>query len=484
MPGDNHSNTNNRLSAHAGRFYSADSKSLRNDIESLLKNNPCSYSSGIVRAIIAPHAGYVYSGPTAAVAYNMLNRSAEYDNIFLIGSSHRHRYNGAAIYSDGNFITPLGEVIVNSDLCNKLIREFTCFTSYNKAHLEEHSLEVQLPFLQYIFGNNMKIVPILIGTDSTSQIKKISESLRPWFNSGNLFIVSTDFSHFPEYNEAVKLDNLTLKEFLNSDAESFAKWILKSEKNKIGGSVTPMCGWTSGVVLKFLQEKEDNLTFKHLSYSNSGDSKYGEKDSVVGYHSIALIDDNKNSKEFYLSEEEKQVLLKLARDNIENRLQMGSFINTNESDYSAKLKEKSGAFVTLKIDGKLRGCIGRITATDPLFETIKQMSASAAFSDSRFDPVKASELDKLSIEISVLSIPRKIESPNEIVIGKHGVLLKKESVSATFLPQVAIEQGWSVEKLLGHLSKDKAGLGWESWKESDLFVYEALVFGLEQDNKF
>lgn len=145
------------------------------------------------------------------------------------------------------------------------------------------------------------------------------------------------------------------------------------------------------------------------------------------------------------------------------------------------IKKELGAFVTLRINGKLRGCIGRFISTDPLYEVVKQMAVAAALEDYRFNPLTKEEFEKTGIEISVLGPLKKINNISEIVLGKHGIYIKKDLHSGTMLPQVATENGWSVEEFLGYTSRDKAGLGWSGWKDADIYVYEAVV--LEENKK-
>ncbi len=404
----------------------------------------------------------------------MLLTGKKYERVFIIGSSHRQRFNGAALYTQGNFITPLGEVVVDRKICSDLIGSSKYFTNYPAAHLEEHSIEVQLPFLQYLLKDKLSIVPVLLGTSNSEECREIASALEPWFTPENIFIFSSDFSHYPEYSNALKLDSLTADKILNASAGEFLDWINKCEKNESYGALTPMCGWTSGLVLKYLAETNSRSEFIHIDYANSGDSKAGSKNGVVGYHAIALVD--KEAEDLVLSEDDKMKLLRLARENISSRLISGKFITPDKAEFEGMLSNNFGAFVTLRKDNKLRGCIGKITASEPLFETIRQMSVAAAFNDSRFDPLGKEELNKIKIEISVLSEMKKIEDIDEIIPGRHGVYLKKGITSATFLPQVAEEQNWNRDELLGNLAKNKAGLGWFGWKDADIYIYEAIVF--------
>lgn len=468
-----HPGDTNRQPFVAGSFYPANPDTLNNIVGSYIKDKEDCRHSLKTRALIAPHAGYVYSGSVAGAAYASVDSWHNYDKVFIIGSSHRHRFNGAALYADGDFITPLGVVKVDRSICRNLIESSKLFTNYPEAHIDEHSIEVQLPFLQYLMKEKLSIVPILLGTDKPEDCREIANSLKTWFGPRNLFIISSDFSHFPEYSKAVELDSITSEIFLNSSPDDFAEWISKCEKAQSYGALTPMCGWTAGLVIKHLAESANDINFIHLDYENSGDSVKGDKEGVVGYHAIALVEEEKN---FEISEKNKARLLKIARDNIESRLYSGNFISSSGSEPDSELSQSLGAFVTLRLGTKLRGCIGRLNASEPLFETIKQMSVAAAFNDSRFSPLKRDELKKLRIEISILSEMKKINDIEEIITGKHGVYIKKGTITATFLPQVATEQKWNREELLGHLSDKKAGLGWLGWKDADIYIYEAIVF--------
>ena len=176
------------------------------------------------------------------------------------------------------------------------------------------------------------------------------------------------------------------------------------------------------------------------------------------------------------TEIEKQTLLALARESICKALLYKHKPLNKTIEITETLLQHCGAFVSLHRNEKLRGCIGCFEATQPLFEVVKEMALSAAFHDYRFPHVTASEIDSIRIEISVLTPLKKIDSIDEIQLGKHGIYIEKGYQSGTFLPQVAIETHWTKEEFLGHCSMDKAGLEWNSWQNADLYIYEAIVF--------
>jgi len=173
---------------------------------------------------------------------------------------------------------------------------------------------------------------------------------------------------------------------------------------------------------------------------------------------------------------EKKELLAIARNTIETYLKTGKTSEVNPKDITPAMRENCGAFVTLHKDGALRGCIGRFSASEPLYKVVQQMAISAATEDNRFSVVTIDEMKDIDLEISVLTPMQKINSIDEIEMGRHGIYIKKGFYSGTFLPQVATETGWSKEEFLGYCSKNKAGLGWDGWKEADIYIYEALVF--------
>jgi AmmeMemoRadiSam system protein B/AmmeMemoRadiSam system protein A len=472
----------------AGRFYAADKVTLSKDISQLFESCIKVPSKLKVRAIISPHAGYVFSGRVAAAAYSAIDRNTTYKNIFIIGSSHIMAFDGASVYNSGDFITPLGKMIVNKEIANKLKNENKLFNFPVTAHLQEHSLEVQIPLIQYYFSNNTMIVPIIIGTNNINSIKKIAEILKPWFTSENLFVISSDFSHYPSYNTAVEVDNSTANSIVTGNPQNFLDVLKKNSSRNAPGLSTSMCGWTSGLLLLYLAEGNDLLEFKRIDYCNSGDSKYGNKDEVVGYNAIELTEKNNKTStpknladEIRFSDEEKDELITIARNNIKSILYDQKRLPVDKETLPEIFKKPLGAFVTLKINGALRGCIGRFISSDPLYEVVLESSQSSAFEDPRFSPLTKEEFSRTEIEITVLGPLKKIDNIKEIVLGRHGIYIKKDFRTGTMLPQVATENGWSVEEFLGYTSRDKAGLGWDGWKNAELFIYEGIV--LEEKKK-
>jgi AmmeMemoRadiSam system protein B/AmmeMemoRadiSam system protein A len=481
-----------RQPAVAGSFYPSGSNELRNELAGYFGSFAKPQPGVKVRAVIVPHAGYVYSGHTAAAGFAAVPSDAMYDNIFLIGASHRYAFDGAAVFCSGNMVTPLGTVQVNRELGQQLISSSRFFFERDDVHIPEHSLEVELPFIQYHFSHPAKVVPILLGTHNISVLKAVASGLKPWFNEHNLFVISSDFSHYPSYNDARTADKLTSNAILTGNPDTFLKTVRNVETSGIKNLATAMCGQAAGLVLLYLTEGDKTISIRNVEYRNSGDMPYGDKSQVVGYNAIVFEDKTVDPPEaasgdsFSLTAEERKTLLEIARDAISSRLKGNRLPAVDAARLTPRLKEPLGAFVTLTIKGDLRGCIGRFTpadpqaeSSDPLWKVVSSMAVEAAFGDPRFPPLTATEYPGIHIEISVLGPMKKISDINEIKIGKHGIYLKKGYRSGTLLPQVASERRWSVTDFLGYCARDKAGIGWDGWKDKDteIFIYEAYVFG-------
>jgi AmmeMemoRadiSam system protein B/AmmeMemoRadiSam system protein A len=474
--------TKDRQPYAAGRFYPVDKQTLSGDILRFFQSCPKTPASWNIRAIISPHAGYVFSGGIAAEAFHAIPATAVYKNIFIIGSSHVMTFDGASVYRSGDYITPLGKAVVNREISGKLISDNKVFDYPENAHLQEHSLEVQIPFIQSYFKETPGIVPIIIGTQNETTVRKIADALRPYFIRDNLFVISSDFSHYPSYADAIRTDSLTSLGITSGNPQTFLNTLRKNSDEGVPGLLTSMCGWTSGLTLLYLIEGNKNLEIKHIGYCNSGDSPYGNKSEVVGYNAFAVIDkhdmaekSDDQSSDIVFTTAEKNQLFRIAENSIRTMLYENKKISLDEKDMTENLKRQLGAFVTLKVDGALRGCIGRFISSDPLYNVVKESALSSAFEDPRFTPLTKEEFDKTQIEITVLGPLKKINNISEIVLGRHGIYIKKDYRSGTMLPQVATENKWTVEEFLGYTSRDKAGIGWTGWKDAEIYIYEGVV---------
>ncbi len=460
----------NRIPAVAGTFYPASAKDLKNEVSNFFLNVPKTSSTNVA-ALIVPHAGYVFSGQVAASAYSKLDRNAHYKTIFLIGASHRKYFSGVSTYSIGNYTTPSGEVSINESITAQLMKNNPFIYYDADADQYEHSLEVQLPFLQYWLKNKFLIVPLILGSDDLVLGEKLAEALRPWFNPKNLFVISSDFSHYPDYETANKIDAETAEAIVSNNSKKLRS-VCEKTKQPSNNVLTGLCGAAAVQTLLHLTKDDKTVSFEKILYRNSGDVSLGDKKRVVGYWAIAV---NRKTEPFHITKEEEKKLLQLSRSSIYAKLTGTSMVQ--DSNQTGILNEKCGVFVTLKKEGKLRGCIGRFNPPTTLFQTIQEMAVSAATQDTRFNPVTAEELVKIDIEISVLTPLKKIDSIDQFELGKQGIYIKKGYNSGTFLPQVATETGWTKDEFLGHCSRDKAGIGWDGWKQAELYTYEAIIFG-------
>ena len=479
---DGAAEADDREAVFAGKFYPGEKGELKASLNKYFSQATGKQTDAPVAALIAPHAGYPYSGKVAAAAYKQLDPERRYKNIFIIAPSHRVSFEGASIYHKGDYTTPLGKVKVNRELAEKLVRENEIFVFNPSAHSQEHSLEVQLPFLQHHLQQDFQIVPIVTGTQDQAKIREIAGILEPYFNEHNLFVVSTDFSHYPGYEDAEKVDRATADAITGNSPEKLMNTLQSNAQKDISNLVTSMCGWPGVYTLLNITGKKDDIQIKKILYQNSGDA-LNRKDRVVGYWAISFYRKNKKNQQnmsFQLNQEEKKTLLHIARKTLEEYIRNDRKPEFEEEQFSETLKKKTGAFVTLQKGGELRGCIGRFEANLPLYELVGQLAVSSATQDMRFSPVNEEELDEITLEISVLTPMEKIESIEEIELGTHGIYIQKGGMTGTLLPQVAEKFDWTREEFLGHCARDKAGIGWEGWKDADVFTYRAIVFS-EQD---
>ena len=464
-----------RPATQAGRFYESDARLLSHEVDSLLARHAQRSDDEDVAALIVPHAGYYFSGSVAASAYARLNPEKKYKRIFLLGPSHHEWLDGASVNGEVDYYaTPLGDVKVDRETARQLIKTDSVFSYQPKAHNREHCLEVQLPFLQRHLGEVPPIVPIIISTNDFSKLKRMAEVLKPWFTEENLFIISSDFSHYPSYEDAYEVDAKTGEAVASGDVEQFIAVIEANARSGKRNLSTSACGEFPIITLMLMLNGQYQV--KHIMYQNSGDIGDHDHSRVVGYHSFAFIRNGqtRTNTEFTLSYEEKQMLKKIAYTSIKDSLNGKPISMFNLQ--SSILNQKCGAFVSLHKQGRLRGCIGHFGEDVPLHEIVAEMARAAAFEDPRFPPVHREELGDIDIEISVLTPMRRIQSLDDFQLHKHGIYIRKGYRSGTFLPQVADEVNWTKEEFVGHCSQDKAGLGWNGWRDAELYVYEAIVF--------
>ena len=452
----------------AGAFYPDISQDLSSMIDGFLSAADPPAIEGDIFALISPHAGYGFSGPTAAFGYKLI-KGKPYTTVVVIGTSHHFGFSGVSVYPQGIFRTPLGEVEVDTDFTKKLLDKDHDVTFRPLAFAKEHSVEVEIPFLQMTLIN-FKIVPVVMG-DCTLQICQRFAAMLKLAIGGRkdvLVVASTDMYHGYDYDELEVVDAKTITYLKAMDASGLY-YALREGKAQL-------CGGFGVVSTLILAKSLGHTTPAILQHTNSAEVT-GKKTKgiwTVGYVSCAI--DQEKGEAAMLSKEQRKKLLELARKSIETYLKTGKKLEVTETD--PQLLRVMGAFVTLHEHGELRGCIGTMVGRQPLYLAVRDMAVEAAVGDPRFPPMKPDELQDVEIEISALSPLEKIDSADKIKLGTHGVLIRRGIYSGVFLPQVATETGWSKEEFLSQLCSQKAGLPANAWKDksTEIYVYTAEVF--------
>jgi AmmeMemoRadiSam system protein B/AmmeMemoRadiSam system protein A len=459
-----------REPAVAGTFYPDDPDELATMVDAFLESVEDTYGDPI--ALIVPHAGYVYSGWVAGYAFKELEGVA-YDTIVIIGPNHRHAtFQDISVYARGAFRTPLGLIPVDEEIAQALLDMDEHIVFKPDVHAAEHSIEVELPFLQRIY-QDLEIVPVVIGQPTEENIEILTEALVEVLDDRKALIVaSSDMSHYPPYDDAVRVDSATLAAMETMDPQALLSTIKDSMTSAIPNLGTCLCG--EGPVLTAMKVAvrlgANQVTV--LRYANSADSPFvaGDRSRVVGYGAVMFW----RYEPPHLTAVEKDRLLTIARESIAQHLEDGAVPEFNVTEPS--LLRKSGAFVTLERAEELRGCIGHILARQALHATVQQAAVSAATEDPRFPRLSPEELDEITIEISVLSPLRRVTHTESIEVGRHGLVIVAEGRSKLLLPQVASEEGWTREEFLEAVSR-KAGLANDAWRQgAALYTFTAIVF--------
>jgi len=460
-----------RRQSVAGKFYPADKIKLEQMIDDYLGQAQVQKSESPPQIIITPHAGYIYSGKVAAYAYKTL-LNTNFERVILLGRSHNAQFNGIAADTNDFWQTPLGKVKIDQEFIDLLP-----VIKNSKPHQNEHSLEVQIPFLIKTLGQDIKIVPLLFGDENINTIQSLADSLEKLVDNKTLIVISTDLSHYPNYSDAINLDNQTIGSILSNDIDEFRNKISELTQLNTSNVSTLACAQPAVETAIILSQK---LGFKPelLKYANSGDYFPEQKDQVVGYAAIAYTG-TVNSEDITkreLNPEEQKIALEIARKTLENYFNQTEYIPDVSSYPIFQLKR--GAFVTLKIKGQLRGCMGNFEPDKTIVEILQDMALSAAFNDSRFQPLTAEEFKNIEMEISVLSPREKISDYNLIEAGKHGVYVQKGKKTGTYLPQVASENNWTKEEFLKSLCEDKSQIGPNCWLDpkTNLYIFTAQIF--------
>jgi MEMO1 family protein len=471
-----------RQSVYSGTWYPGTEEELRSVVDAYLSEAETEDLQGTIIGLVAPHAGFTYSAPVAACAYIPL-KGQRAETVVLIGNAHREGFIGAAIDSAETYVNPLGSVKVDVELARQIVDRCPSVTINARPHAQEHSLEIQIPFLQRTLGNEFNILPVLFGYDPDGADIQIASALVDLLkNRKALLVASTDLTHYPSWSDAKRIDSETIQWIASMDTERLKKHEKHIMANKTHNLSCVLCGLTATTTVMSVCRELGADYGKILKYANSGDIPMGDRHRVVGYGAIAFVKEHTESVKSEnagietgkLTENEENMLLEMARLVLTEFVTAGNIPPVKLNNRLEKIHR--GAFVTLRKGTSLRGCIGYIEPIKTCAVAVRENTISAAAKDPRFPPVSESELKDITIEISVLTPPEHIESWTDILIGKHGILLEKGRHRSVFLPQVATEQGWDLETTLNHLAQ-KAGMSPNAWRDGAQFkVFEAQVF--------
>lgn len=451
-----------RKAAVAGQFYAGSTAELKREVDNLLDQSategPCP------KVLVAPHAGYVYSGPIAAAVYGRLrNATHPIERVVLLGPSHRVAFRGIATSSATSFETPLGQVPLDREAIAK-VEKLPWVAPGDAAHAGEHSLEVHLPFLQRCLAG-FQLVPLVVGDAAPDQVAAAIDSL--WGGPETLIVVSSDLSHFLPYEQAREKDAATCRQ-------------IEAQDPSLTGDQACGCRPLNGLLTVL---KERGLRIERVVAKNSGDTA-GSRDRVVGYGAWVVNDgarhavnsdstgesnDDATPDNEMLSLAQRQQLLHLARSAIVHGFSRREAFEFDIAAFDSELQTPRGSFVTLNAQGRLRGCIGNLTDSRPLLHDVASNAGAAAFRDPRFAPLRPEEYPGIEVHISVLSRPSAIAIRSRAALaqflrpGVHGVILQEGSRRATYLPSVW-EKLPDPDQFIAEL-RTKAGLPRSGWSE-------------------
>ncbi|MFO7676413.1 MAG: AmmeMemoRadiSam system protein B [bacterium] len=462
-----------RSPAVAGQFYPADSAALAAEVDAMLAGAPAADPGGRVVAIQVPHAGYPYSGRVAARAFKLVAGSGPV-TVVMVGTSHRVMLTGAAVFPKGAWRTPLGAVPVDEELARDVLARDSTFQSLPEAHRMEHSLEVQVPFLQRALGS-FRVVPIMVLQPSWDQCERMGRALAAACRGRNvLLLASTDLYHGESYSEAVRTDSLTVAHFAGFNPRDLHAALDARKAQACGGYA---------VVVTMVAARELGADRAVVLETTNSNDVTGERGGYcVGYSATAFVAGGPAGQAEpaadpdALDAAERSTVLALARRTVEQYVRSG--VRPGLPRAEGRLAEPRGVFVTLHRQGDLRGCIGYVEPVKPLVEAVREMAVSAATEDPRFLPVRPEELALIDIEVTVLSPLRRVADPESVEVGRHGLIIRRGGRSGLLLPQVPVEQGWDRRTFLEHTCL-KAGLPTNAWQDpkSELWVFTGQVFG-------
>jgi AmmeMemoRadiSam system protein B/AmmeMemoRadiSam system protein A len=481
-PASENVNAKARAPAVAGRFYPNEAEALELAVRGFLADAVAPRGQRPV-ALIAPHAGYIYSAQIAADAYRQAMEH-DYDLVVILGTNHTEAgFGGVSVHPGPGYRTPLGVAEIDEIVAAALIEADPAFTFEPAVHRREHSVEVQIPFVQIAFPE-VKIVTAVIGRPDPGLCARFGKALAKVLDGrAALIVASSDFSHYPAYDDAKATDLAVLDAIADLNPRTVRDEIRRQMARDVPGLATCACG-EAPILAAIAAARALGATHGCLiSYANSGDSPLPDRSRVVGYGAMAMIagacPKQRAQKVGQTAPLEHRPLdalagrelLAFARESISRYLITRTAPLARE--FAPDLWRKQGAFVTLRKHGELRGCIGHSRVDLPLCQVVGAMALQAAFNDRRFPPLRADELNDVEIELSLLTPLEKVANAQALTVGRDGTLLRKEGHSAIFLPAVAVEQGWDREQMLDQLCL-KAGLAVGCWRQgADLYAFRA-----------
>ncbi|MBF0626577.1 MAG: AmmeMemoRadiSam system protein B [Magnetococcales bacterium] len=463
-----------RPAAVAGSWYPGSRKDLEHLLDELLAAAPdvTVQGPGPIRAVIAPHAGYRFSGPVAAAAFKPL-RGQTFQRVMVLAPAHREPVRGLAVPRTTHFETPLGRIPLDQSALAWL-RGHPLVSESDLPHRQEHAIELELPLLQRVLTPGWALVPILVGSLDRAGVAAAAHLLHPLADATTLVVISSDFTHyglnynyFPFQNDAdtaqrlQDLDQGAVAHLIARDAAGLLDY-----RHRTGITA---CGLLPMAIL--LDMLPPGATPTLARYDTSGRILGDYENSVSYLGMVFTAPDALAAASARLGPEQMGFLLRLARETVQ-RAVSGRKDSIDLATLAAGrpvpagLEQPAGAFVTLRKDGQLRGCIGTIGPVTPLLQAVTDNAVNAALRDPRFAPVTAKELDRLTLDVSVLSPMRPITSLDDYDVAHHGIVLSKNGRRAVFLPEVATEQGWDKATTLTHLAR-KAGLPGDAWQAAD-----------------
>ena len=465
-----------REPAVAGQFYPADKAELTRFVDESLAAKGPARPDGKVAAVLAPHAGYEFSGKMAALAYKYIADS--YDTVVILATGHTEAVKGAALLASDSYATPLGRVQTDTELAAALLKASPLFEDRPSAHAREHAVEVQLPFLQRRLKKPFKLLAATLNTEDLNALKTIGAALAAALKGKKaLLVISTDFSHYPAHTDAAASDGAMLLAVESMDPSLVWTTSRMLLAKKIPALETCACGEAAleaGMEALRLLGARSFYPFKISdSFSEAPASSGAER--VVGYISGVFLKSGRPA-ELGLSKTQKAVLLKEARATLENYFSGKQPAAGLDAD--PRLDLPGAAFVTLTKDGALRGCVGTVEPAMTLMDAVRYGAFSAALRDGRFPPVTLGELPGLRLEVSVLS-PLKPVKVDDIKPGVSGVVAVSDGHSGLFLPQVW-EQIPGKADFLGELCSQKAGLPRDCWKDGKTRLYSFTVDAVKE----